>query len=55
MDDWKDELIAFLNEVADKHETINYTHPDWFDLQGLTPENRVQVASLIHEQREVRQ
>jgi hypothetical protein len=55
VDDWKDELIAFLNEVADKYETINYTHPDWFDLQELTPEKRVQVASLIREQREVRQ
>ena len=55
MDDWKDELIAFLNEVADKYESINYTHPDWFDLQELTPEKRVQVASLIREQREVRQ
>ena len=23
MEDWKDELIALLNEMADKYETIN--------------------------------
>lgn len=55
MEDWKDELIAYLYETCDRRETINYTHPDWFDLQELTPEKRVQVADLIFEQREVRQ